>query len=258
MVRRALSALLLVFAAYAAEQRFVYLLPADSAVSLQANLVYKTTSTTNLHFDLYRPANQAAALPVVVFMQGVGSGNMREWTRYKGWGRLVTTAAHHGFDISDDNETSRRAIARTLDFMKASTQPSAQRETLNGVPEATAAAAVYRGDWQAAVKAYEALAANRPNDAEVQRNFGNALYGVGEYKRALAAYEHALELGNPNVGWVSYSAASSLMKLGEPEKALKYIEKLADILPMRRRLNSDPDFAPLKDKPRFRAIADRN
>src|SRR5436190_14407789 len=96
MVRRALSALLLVFAAYAAEQRFVYLLPADSAVSLQANLVYKTTSATNLHFDLYRPANQAAALPVVVFMQGVGSGNMREWTQYKGWGRLVTTAGMAG------------------------------------------------------------------------------------------------------------------------------------------------------------------
>src|SRR5258706_8948905 len=92
MVRLALSALCAVFAACAAEQRFVYPLPADPAVSLQANLVYKTIAATNLHFDLYRPANQAAALPVVVFMQGVGSGNMRERTQYKGWGRLVTTA----------------------------------------------------------------------------------------------------------------------------------------------------------------------
>jgi hypothetical protein len=48
------------------------------------------------------------------------------------------------------------------------------------------------------------------------------------------------------------------MKLGEPDKALKYIEKLAGIPPMRRRLNSDPDFAPLRDNPRFKAIADRN
>jgi hypothetical protein len=51
--------------------------------------------------------------------------------------------------------------------------------------------------------------------------------------------ERALALGNPNVGWVSYSAASASMKLGDTDAALKWVEKL--------RLISDPDFVSLKD-----------
>jgi tetratricopeptide (TPR) repeat protein len=47
---------------------------------------------------------------------------------------------------------------------------------------------------------------------------------VGQFKRALDEYERALALGNPNVGWVSYSAASASMKLGDTDAALKWIE----------------------------------
>jgi tetratricopeptide (TPR) repeat protein len=166
--------------------------------------------------------------------------------------------AHHAFDVFDNNETSREAISRTLDFMKTQIPPSLQRDILTGVPEATAVAAVYRGDWAAAVKAYEGLAASRPGDPEVHRNFGNALSGVGQFNRALGEYQRALEPGNPNVGWVSYSAASASMKLGDTDAALKWIEKLRDIPPMRRQLSSDPDFASLKDNPRFKAIAELN
>ena len=46
------------------------------------------------------------------------------------------------------------------------------------------------------------------------------------------------------------------MKLGDTEAALQWIEKLKDIVPMRRRLLSDQDFAPLRDNPRFRVIAE--
>jgi tetratricopeptide (TPR) repeat protein len=166
-------------------------------------------------------------------------------------------AAHHAFDIRDDNETSRSAIAATLEFMKTQVRPMNLQAIAAGVEEATAASAVYRGDGTGAVRGYEALAAKRPGDSEVHRNFGNALLNAGDYRKALAEYRRALELGNPNVGWISYSAAVACVKLGDTETALGYIEKLKNIPPMWRQLNGDPDMAALKDNPRFRAVANQ-
>ena len=303
MIRITLALLSIGFGVLTAEPRFVYPLPEASTMAIQTDLVYKTIAKQDLHFDLYRPTNYASrrGLPVVVFMQGVGSGDVRKWAQYTGWGKLVTTigmagvvydsheagvaedatdlldylrrhaeelhldganvvlwscsanvraglplamgvgqtaikaavfyygvveeikelrmdlpmlvvragldgvslnrgidrlvarasamnvpltfinmpAAHHAFDIMDDNDASRDVIARTLDFMKTQTSPSAQSRVLSGVADATAAASVYREDWTAAIKAYEALTGRRPRDPELHRNFGNALYGQG-------------------------------------------------------------------------------
>jgi hypothetical protein len=165
-------------------------------------------------------------------------------------------SAHHAFDIFDDNETSRKTIARTLDFMKTNVTASLQREVTNGATEAAAAAAAYRQDWAAAVKSYEGLAASRPRDTEIHRNYANALLSAGEFRRAIAEYERALELGNNNKGLISYSAATASIKLGDTENALKWIETLKDNPPMRRRLGSDPEFAKLRDNARFKAVAD--
>jgi tetratricopeptide (TPR) repeat protein len=166
-------------------------------------------------------------------------------------------AAHHAFDLRDDNETSRAAIAATLDFMRTQVRPVNQQAIAAGIDEAAAASAVYRGDGAAAVRGYEALAAKKPADAEIHRNYGNALLQAGDYAKALAEYRRALDLGNPNVGWISYSAAVASVKLGDTEGALGYVEKLKNIPPMWRQLNGDPDMAPLKDNPRFRTVANQ-
>jgi hypothetical protein len=171
---------------------------------------------------------------------------------------LNVPAAHHAFDIRDDNDTSRSVIARTLEFMKAQVQVSVQTEISAGLQEAAAAGAVFRGDSAAALRAYESLAGARPDDSEVHRNFGNALFGAGQYRRALAEFQRALDLGNPNRGWISYSAAVASLKIGNAEEALIWVEKLKDIAPMWRQLKADPDFAPLKDNPRFKAVAEQN
>jgi hypothetical protein len=378
MIRITLAIMGIALSANAADH-FVYPLPPDADVSILNDQVYKTVADKKLHFDLYRSAHQRSAVPVVVFMNGVGSGDVRHWEQYKGWGRLVTVigmagvvydshsgavkedtvelmtylkqhgaelgvdasniilwacssnvsaglplamdpaqsqmkvgvfyygvsdevpirpdlpvlmvragldgiglnrgidqfvtrasaanspltfinapAAHHAFDVRDDNDRSRDIIDRTLYFMRTQIQPGAQREIQSGVTEAAAASAVYRGDAAAAMKAYEGLAATRPNDTEIRRNFGNALLAAGQYRRAIAEFERALELGNMNVGWISYSAATASIKLEDADGALKWIEKLKDIPPMWRQLSSDPNFVSLRDNPRFRTIAQMN
>jgi len=361
--------------AFAAEEKLVVPIPPDSEVHVQKDVAYDG----GLHFDLYTPARHSSPVPVVLFMNGVGGGNIRAWAQYTGWGKLVTgsglagvvydsreggaakdtqavlrylgehasglgidarnvvlwacssnvseglplamdasnsaikaaviyygtapvkavrldlpvlmvragldglglnrgigefvaaataanapltfinmPAAHHAFDLRDDNETSRVVIARTLDFMKAQTQESAQKEFSTGLQEATAAGALFRGDSATAVREYAALAAARPRDTEVHRNFGNALLGIGQYQRALTEFQLALDTGNPNRGWISYSAATASMKLGDTEAALKWVENLKNIPPMWRQLKSDPNFVPLKDDPRFKAVAEQN
>jgi acetyl esterase/lipase len=363
----------------AAEMKFVSPLPAETAVSIQRDIVYRTAGGTELRFDLYRPASAtgAAKLPVVLFVNGVGN-DMRGHVQYTGWGKLVTTigvagvvfashqgdaagdtqatisylrehaaelgvdagnivlwacsanvgvglpfamnpanaaikaavfyygvtpvselrpnlpifvvragldgaglnrgidelvtaasarnlpltfinlpAAHHAFDVLDDNDTSRDAIARTLEFIRTAVTPAAQRGVERGLTEAVAASAVYRGDWKAAVREYEALTTSMAADPEVHRQFGNALLnGGGDARRALAEYQRSLDLGDGNVGWISYAAATACMKLGDSEAALRWIEKLKDIPPMRRQLNGDAAFASLKGNPRFAAVAD--
>src|SRR5258706_6600108 len=105
MRRVFIANLFLTFYLDAAEQRFVFPLPPDSAVSVERDVVYRTVAGKNLHFDLYKPANHASGstLPVSIFMNGVGSGDMRRWTQYTGWGRAVTSVGLAGvtFDTHD-------------------------------------------------------------------------------------------------------------------------------------------------------------
>jgi dienelactone hydrolase len=204
-------------------------------------------------------------LPILIVRSGLDGAGLN-----KGIDQLVARAsatnvpmtflnmpgAHHAFDVRDDNDTSRAVIARTLDFMKTQISPAAQRAIRDAMPDAAATAAVYRQDWPAALKAYEALTKTRPDDSELHRNYGNALLGLAEYQRALTEYERALALGNPNQGWIRYAAATASMKLGNSDAALDWIEKLKDIMPMRRQLKCDPTFAALKDNPRFKAVAE--
>ncbi|MFP5247999.1 MAG: hypothetical protein ACLGH0_14995, partial [Thermoanaerobaculia bacterium] len=42
-------------------------------------------------FDLYRPPSTNAALPVVLFLNGVGRPDLKDWGQYTSWPRLVTT-----------------------------------------------------------------------------------------------------------------------------------------------------------------------
>ncbi len=64
-------------------------------------------------FDLYRPPNTNAALPLVVFINGVGIPGIKDWGQYTSWPRLVAT---RGF-AAVTYETSRDANAKDTDAL---------------------------------------------------------------------------------------------------------------------------------------------
>ena len=66
-------------------QTVVLKLPGMESVDVRKDVVYDGTHK----LDLYRPKNDASALPVVIFINGVGAPNFKEWGQYTSWPRLV-------------------------------------------------------------------------------------------------------------------------------------------------------------------------
>ena len=68
--------------------------PSNDQVSVRADS-FTTSTGTRRRFDVYRPANSAAPVPVAIFANGNGP-QMREWNSYQGWAKLVTARGMAG------------------------------------------------------------------------------------------------------------------------------------------------------------------
>jgi len=358
----------------AAEDRFVAPLPAGSAVEMRSGLVYAERGEARLAFDLYLPARRPAAVPVVVFLNGIGADWIRGHVQYTSWGRAVTArglagvtmdsreeavaedlaallahlrahagelgvdaervalwscsanarrgvplsaslaglssavvyygtgevesfrrdrpilfaragldnpdlnrsidalvaraladdapvelinlaAGQHGFDVRDDDEASRAAIARTLDFLEGTLHGGVAAAARAGAPKAEAAAAVYRQDWAAAARAYESLAAASPDDPIARERLGAARAELGDRAGALDAYEAALALDSPNRGRVSFATVGLLVDLGEVDRAVARLGEMKRWLRFfAPALRQEERFAPLRADPRLEEI----
>ena len=99
--------LLVAVAAVAQEEVNVLKLPGMANVQVRANVAYDGTRT----FDLYRPPNNATALPLVVFVNGVGLRDLKDWGQYTSWPRLVATKGLAAIAYQTDSGTD--ALAQT-------------------------------------------------------------------------------------------------------------------------------------------------
>ena len=85
---RKLALLLFVALPLLAQNETVVLtVPGMDKVEVKKNVRY----SGDLTFDLYRPPNSNATLPVVVFINGVGRPDLKDWGQYTSWPRLVAT-----------------------------------------------------------------------------------------------------------------------------------------------------------------------
>jgi tetratricopeptide (TPR) repeat protein len=355
-----------------AAEKFVLAPPPEASLEVRRDIAYRQVGELALRFDLYRPAREQRALPVVIFLNGIGASWMRGHVQYQGWARATAAAGlagitldtreatvpedfdtlvaylrahaaelhvdasrivvwacssnvraglplvedprrtfiqgavfyygaapverfrldvpllvvragldatelnrhlgevvagamaanvaltvindpagHHGFDIVDDTERSRQIVRQTIDFMKASVDPTERAERLGGQAEAEAAARVYAQDWPAAHAGYEALVARRPEDPALREKLGEVLLALGEPRRAVTEYERALTLGTNNRGLDTMAIVTAYARLGETEMAIGWLEKMGPILRFfAARLRQDPLFAKLRADPR--------
>ena len=164
---------------------------------------------------------------------------------------------HHPFEVEDDNDFSRAVMARTLDFMRQAATPGLHAAIRASSEEAAAGAALLREDWAAAVAGYDKLIAQQPKDMELQRRYGDALFGAKDYARALQAYEQSYALGHWRKRDISYPAAVAATRLNDVTLTLKWLERLVKTPFDRKRLLTDTNFEPLHNNAEFRALAEQ-
>jgi dienelactone hydrolase len=170
------------------------------------------------------------------------------------WSLVNFAGGQHGFDVFDDNDESRAIVRATLEFMKNSVDPGYRQALAKGMSSAEAAGFMSAEKWPEAVAAYERITKAEPSNSGAHWKLAQALERAGQEKRALDEYEKALELGNFNVGFISYSAAKLSLKVGEKDRALTFVERMKGIKPIVDRMRTDKDFDALRGDPRFVAV----
>jgi dienelactone hydrolase len=168
---------------------------------------------------------------------------------------LNHATGHHAFESADPDDASREVIEATIDFVKRATSASYQAAFRSALPEATAAAAVSRGQYAEAVKQYAPLAAAHPDDARMHLAYGEALLGNRQYATACAEME---KLKNKGLGYrdLGLPAARACMLNGDGDAAIAWLRSIPQrFLPAD--IETDPVFEPLRGREEFRALFKR-
>ena len=159
---------------------------------------------------------------------------------------------HHAFEIVDDEDATRDVIDSTMAFVKRATAPAFQASLRRGLPEATAAAHVSTGNFAAAASTYAELVKAKPDDARLRLSYGEALLGASQFAAACTELEKlkGKGLGPRDLG---VPAARACMQKGDADAAIAWLKSIPQrFLP--RDLEKDPIFAPLQNRPEFKAL----
>ena len=169
------------------------------------------------------------------------------------WTVLNYPGGRHGFDVLDDNDLSREIIDETFHFAQLAISDSHQSALHGGLQEASAAGAMFTGDFARAAALYSELVNSHPQDARLHLAYGNALTGAKQLKDARAQFDSAKAIGGLGARDLGLPAARACVLDHDPEAAMTWLKTIPpQFIPPSVR--SDPDFAPLQDRPDFRAL----
>lgn len=119
---------------------------------------------------------------------------------------------------------------------------------------ATAEAAMKAGQYEKAASEYQKITAANPQNGLAWYQLGMALYSQNKFGEAATAFQHAADIKFRPV-LSTYNTAASLARAGNGQDALGWLEKLGPLAyGGAAQLEGDPDFAALKDTPRYRAV----
>lgn len=158
----------------------------------------------------------------------------------------------HGFDLFDNEESSREAVRATLAFLRANLSAGVQEGYQARAAQRRAVDRHAARDWAGALEATQAWLAQEPTQAQGWMILGDAYYNLRRYREAGENYDRA---GNAGYypAFAFYNAGCSWALSGERERALTSVEKAVatGFVTDRRGMANDPDFASIKDDPRF-------
>ncbi len=122
---------------------------------------------------------------------------------------------------------------------------------------ATGAAAAYGAkDWAKSAKLYGQIVQTEPNPRAWYR-LGASLGKIGEYDKAIEAFENGRAMGMAPQ-FVEYGIAAVYASKKDKDKAFEHLEKaVQNGLGQPDQLSADPDLADLKSDPRFAKILEQ-
>ena len=110
-------------------------------------------------------------------------------------------------------------------------------------------------EWKEAAAAWQRVVEANPVNASFWSALGDAAYGNKDYRRAINAYEKAMELGAGFPSNAAYNIACCYALLGEKEQAFKWLQKSFDMgFRNLAHSQSDSDLQSLHDDPRFNKL----
>ena len=168
---------------------------------------------------------------------------------------LNYAGGHHGFEAVDNNDTTRRVIDDTLNFVLNATSAPYQSALRASLGEAAAAGYVQSGKFKEASDEYARMVAARPDDHRLRLSYGEALLGDKQYASACAEFEKlkGKGLGPRDLG---LPAAQACLLKGDPAAAVAWLGTIpARFLPASTA--QDPRFAALKEREDFQALFKR-
>jgi tetratricopeptide (TPR) repeat protein len=111
--------------------------------------------------------------------------------------------------------------------------------------------------WEEAAQAYEAVVKTEPANGRAWFRLGTARQKLRRLNEAIAAFERAEQI-HFAPATSRFNIAACLALLNEKEKAIESLSKSADAgFPNFKALESDEDFASLRDDPRFAKITEQ-
>lgn len=107
--------------------------------------------------------------------------------------------------------------------------------------------------WADASRAFEALTKAEPANGRAWLRLGGSLHALGQYERAVPAFERAVEiLQGP---FAMYNLACAYARLGNKDKAFEWLTKAFNAgFPQASLLQTDEDLASLRTDARFKEL----
>lgn len=161
---------------------------------------------------------------------------------------------HHAFDLVDDDDQSRAAVAATLDWMAAHLSPGVQVARGLRAEERSARRLVQQRRWAEAEPAVRAWLALEPDNG-AQDAHAQVLYNLGRFAESGQAYARTGDAGFMP-GLTYYNAACSYARVGQKERALELLAKAVQtgMIQDRSSFRRDSDLESLYGDPRFEAL----
>lgn len=109
-----LSSIVLASAVLAQSETAVLKLPGMEKVDVRAGLRYDGERT----LDLYRPPNSKDVLPLVIFVNGVGLPDLKDWGQYTSWPRLVAARGMAAIAYQTNGDGAAAQTAALLAYVR--------------------------------------------------------------------------------------------------------------------------------------------